>query len=431
MGRLGFVPPTLFLLMDDFNTLSNRLLTRCPMVGMVLAQQFINDSWRTLQSHKEWSFRRRSGTFAPPDLYQSGSASTNVENGNPNLITGSGTTWTPAMVGRQIRVGGLNYPYYTIIGWQSPTALLIDQPWAGADLANYPYQILQTLYPVPEDFGYFYAVVSVKDAFRLWTNVTEADLAIMDPQRANYGQTYAVAFKDYVPQLGGIIGGVIPVSNPDSPCPVSTSTTGFTYVAPTTYVIQVVQGGVSGTATFKWLRAGQAAFGPEIPTTNYAQDLTDGVQIYWPDDLVYIAGDLYTINAYPQWTQSVPRYELWPGPAISKYLYPYIYIAKETDVTVTNPKLPPFIANRGEVLLEMGLQKAAEYPGPDAETINPYYNLKQAAYHQAKVLDMLVDLERNDEEVGVSNVDYQMYPMAPAPWLTGQWQQTHAPYLIG
>jgi len=182
---------------DTFVTLYNRLLNRCPAVGQQLAGQLINDSWRTLQSRREWSWRRRSGTFAPPNLYTTGQVTTNSAVGNPNVLTGIGTVWTQDMIGRQIRVGGLLYPYYTITGWNSATEILIDQSWAGPDVVAQPYQILQIYYPVPDDFGYWYVIVSIKDGYRLWTNVTEQDLALLDPQRTNQGQTYAAAFRDY------------------------------------------------------------------------------------------------------------------------------------------------------------------------------------------------------------------------------------------
>ena len=101
---------------DNFNTLWNRLQNRCAL-GPVLAQQLVNDSWHTLQAMEEWSWRRRSFTIAPPDLYATGTVSTNVTAGNPFLLTGVGTVWTSAMIGQQIRIGGLLYPYYTITGW--------------------------------------------------------------------------------------------------------------------------------------------------------------------------------------------------------------------------------------------------------------------------------------------------------------------------
>src|SRR5512142_1457386 len=99
--------------MDDFNSLWQRLQNRAPQVGALLAQQLINDSWHTLQARREWSFRRRHGTFAPPNTYTTGQATTNVGAGQPTLITGTGTTWTQQMIGTQIRIGGLLYPFYT------------------------------------------------------------------------------------------------------------------------------------------------------------------------------------------------------------------------------------------------------------------------------------------------------------------------------
>lgn len=417
--------------MDDFNSLSNRLLLRCPNVGIQLAQQLVNDSWRTLQARREWSFRRQHGTFAPPNLYNTGQASSNVFSGNPTLITGVGTVWTPDMIGRQIRIGGLLYPFYTIVGWLSATSLLIDQPWAGPDVYGQAYTIVKAYFEMPDDFGYMYAVVSIKDGFRLFCNLTQADLAMMDSQRTNFSQTYAVVFKDYFSKFGGIVGPAVPINNLASPAPISTTTDGFSYVANATYIIQVVGGGVSGVAGFSWMRSGQSAMQPVIPTADVPLDLSDGVQIYWPDGVNYVDGSLFIINCQSLLSGGRIRQELWPAPSFSGYLYPFIYISKETDLTKANPYLPPLIANRGEVILEMALEKCAEFPGQDSDHINIYHDLKQARYHADKVRDMLIDLERNDEEVGVTNIDFQIYPYAPSPWMDGQWQQTHAPYLNG
>src|SRR4051812_33933622 len=223
--------------MDDFNSLWNRLQNRCPAVGPVLAQQLVNDSWQTLQARQQWSFRRRAVTFAPPDLYQTGTVSTNSAAGNPLVVTGVGTVWTPAMIGRQIRIGGLLYPYYTIAGWTSATEIILDSPWAGPDVSGQTYNILQCFFPVPSDFGYFYVAVSIKDGYRLYTETTQAELAMLDPQRSNFGQTYAIAFKDYTAQLNGVVGPVIPVTSPSDPAPISTTATGFTYPANATYII--------------------------------------------------------------------------------------------------------------------------------------------------------------------------------------------------
>ncbi len=424
--------------MDTFVTLYNRLQNRCAC-GIVLAQQLVNDSWHTLQAMEEWSWRRRSFTIAPPDLYITGTVSTNVAAGNPFLLTGLGTAWTPDMIGRQIRIGGLLYPYYTITGWLSATQILIDQAWAGEDVSDQTYQILQCYFPVPEDFGYFYLAVSIKDGYRIYTDLTQAELGLLDPQRTNQGQTYGIAFRDFGAQLGGIVGPVIPVTSPTDPAPISTTSLGFSYPANATYIVQVVGGGASGVAQFQWLRAGQAAFQPIQTTSDQPQDLDSGVQVYWPLGQTYVTGDLFVINCISQVSGAVPRYELWPAPTLNKYLYPCIYIAKEYDVTQQNPTLPPFVANRGEILLEMALEKCAMLPSYMQEgagsTANPYYDLKLAMMHRAHWQDMLIDFRNNDQNVGINALGYQNLSYAgpfAGPYgvfFDGSWMQSHAPTL--
>jgi hypothetical protein len=417
--------------MDDFNSLSNRLLGRCPSAGIILAQQFVNDAWHDLQARREWSWRRGSGTIAPPDLVALGQASTNVSSGQPLLVTGTGTNWDPTMVGRQIRIGGLLYPFYTITAVLSATQLMLDKPWEGKDVTGLSYGIQKIYYEVPSDFAYFYTVVSVKDGYRLWLNVTRAEIDMWDPQRTNFGQTYAVAFFDYTALTRGSISPAIPI-NQNNGNIASTTTAGYSYPVAATYLVQISTGGATGQAQFQWLRIGNLG-GLSFPMTTESQpiDLSDGVQVFFPADVTWNAGEMWVINGTPGGTSGVPRYEFWPGPTFSLYLYPFVYIKKETDLSVQSPQLPPFIANRGEVLLEMALEKCSEFPGTDADHRNIYYDLAHARYHRAKWTDLLIDLERNDEEIGMSNLDYQIFPMYPSPWLDAQWQQRHSPFLNG
>ena len=422
--------------MDDFISLSNRLLSRCPAVGIQLSQQLINDSFRTFTSRREWSFRRRSGTFAPPPIYSTGTVSTNVSAGNPNLLTGVGTVWTPQMVGQQIRAFGLLYPYYTIQNYLSPTQILIDQPWAGPDITAAPYQILQVYYPVPADFGYWYVVISLSGAYRLWINITENELAVYEPQRTNQGVPIGVAFRDYTQNFGGTIGPVIPVAATGS-APISTTTLGYNFIANATYIVQITTGGAVGTAAFQWMRSGQTSFtGPIITVTDGSpMDLQDGTQVYFPINGSYNSGDLFVINAQSQITTGVPRYEIWPAPSfqtqVQSSLLPYQYIAKEYDLTVAQPQLPPFVANRGEVILEMALAACARYPGADIDHPNPYYNLNLSKMHDERCEVLINDMERNDEEVGLTRISYEQLEQILEPWDTGKWRQEHAQYLIG
>jgi hypothetical protein len=255
-----------------------------------------------------------------------------VYTGNPTLLTGTGTTFTPQMVGSQIRVGGLLYPYYTVIAFLSSSQILIDQPWAGPDVTTQPFQILNVYFPVPADFGYFYSVVSVKDGYKLWTNVTQSELALLDPQRTNYGQTYVASFYDNAPSYNGTVGPIITIVASGA-VPASTTTTGYSYVANASYVIQIATTGASGTATFRWMRSDQTGFTGTVLTSTAAVDLQDGVQVYFPAGTSYTANDLFIINCQAQNNPGVPRIELWPAPTVNTYLYPYVYIAKEYDLT--------------------------------------------------------------------------------------------------
>lgn len=332
------------------------------------------------------------------------------------------------MVGSQIRLGGINYPYRTIVAVISPTSLVIDQPWVGPDQTNQAYQILQIYYPVPSDFGYFEVIVSLKDAYRVYHQATEAELDLYDPQRTNQGSTYGAAFYDFSPNFAGTIGPVVPVTNPVDPAPTSTTTFGFSYPANSTYIIQVVSGGISGVATWQWLRSGQNAFQPVQTTSDQPQDLSDGVQVFWSDGVNYVTGDLFVINCVSIISQSVPRIELWPAPTYQYSLYTYIYFRKELDISYQNPQLPPPVASRGEMLLEMALEKAATFPGADMANPNPYYSLALANRHRETYEDMLIDFSSNDQNLAISNLSYDDLPFL-GPWATGRWQQSHSPYL--
>ena len=150
--------------------------------------------------------------------------------------------------------------------------------------------------------------------------------------------------------------------------------------------------------------------------------------VYWPDGQSYVANDLFAINCQSLIAQGVPRFELWPAPSYSGYLYPYIYFARESDMTPQNPSLPPPIANRGEVILELAMEKCALFPGQDIDHPNPYYSLQLARYHHEISETMIEDLLVNDQNIGISNITWGDWPFS-GPWDDGHWQATHAPFL--
>jgi hypothetical protein len=133
-----------------------------------------------------------------------------------------------------------------------------------------------------------------------------------------------------------------------------------------------------------------------------------------------LASYLYdTINS-----PAMPRYELWPHQQ-AQYAYPFLYIARATDLIDSGAVLPRFI--RGDMLLEMALAEIARWPGASAEAKNPYYDLALAKMHDNRADALLVDIGRQDDEVYETMVTYAtLMPFAPLPWLDSSWMQSHS-----
>ncbi len=412
--------------MDTFTTLWNRLLLRSPAAGPALSQELIRDSFNQLAERRQWSWLMKPGAFFPADLYNTGSVAV-----SPGLftVTGTGTAWTAAMVGIQIRVGGIgsSYPTYTITQVVSPTLLVMDQMWVGPVLTLQQYQIFQCYFTVPSDFNYFYSLISPTNNYRLWTNCTEADFDRCDAQRANSGPSFGAAFYDYTATYTGVIAPVLQ-ANGTGASPVSTTSTGYSFPASGTFSVVITTGGASGTAVFKW-KFNDGAFTTGVVSDSNPIDLAYGVQVYFPTG-TYVVGDVFVINVAADTVSGVPRYELWPRPIATPYVYPYLYVRRHDDLSDANPALPDFIARRGDVILEMALGACARFPGASNDKPNPYYDLSLADRHSARAEKMISELETQDDNVGMKDLSWAgSWPFGPSPWLDGSYLQSHAfPY---
>lgn len=412
---------------DTFTTLWNRLLLRAPAVGAGLSQDFIRDSFQQLAERRTWSWRRNTSAFFPHIFYNTGTANTVF---NSQYITGNGTVWDVSWVGAQFRGGQIPsaFPTYTILEVLSPTSILLDKPWAGPTTTAFQYQIFQCYFPVPSDFQSFESLTNPTNSFQIWTNVTQSELDRMDPQRVQAGVVYGAAFYDYTQNYQGDIQAVLQVRGSGT-APVSTTSQGYSYPDASTYVIEITIGGTVGNAQFQWKQEGNGfstAYTTGVVTDSNPIDLSNGVQVYFPAG-VYTFGDVFIINATTEPVPSVPRYELWPRPINAFYVLPYLYIKLLPELTDDQPQLPPFVAQRGDVILEMGLEKCAQYPGTPT-TPNPYYNLALADRHRTKAAELINELEKYDDNTATQDLTYQNWPFYPAPWLDGRWQQDHAIY---
>ena len=431
---------------DTFTTLWNRLRTRVPALDPIFAQDIVRDCFNQLAERREWSWTMGHGAFYPPS-YPFLTDTVSIFSGN-FLVSSTGYLFTPDMIGKQIRIGGPggvgNYPTYTIVQYVSQNQLLIDSPWVGPSVTAGTYSIFQCYFAVPKDFQYWISLVNTVDNYKLWTNLTQAELDLADPQRTQTGISYAAAFYDNTPNFSGQIGPAIQIAGSGA-YPVSTSSIGYTFPANSVYTIQIVQGGPSGTATFRWRQdpatntalfdeggfdaggfGGVTGWSPEIPTSTDAIQLSNGVAVYFPA-AIYVANDYFIIQCVSQVTSSVARYEIWPRPINTPVVYPYLYRKIPPALSDDQPALPTSISNRGDVILEMALERCASWPGTNTQR-NSYYDLRNADRHFKKSEMLIYELEKKDDDIAIKDMSYTTMPYYPAPWLDGSWLQSHAIY---
>lgn len=98
-------------------------------------------------SYDRWEFYLTSGFVTTVAPYETGTVS--ATNGS-KTITGSGTTFTSAMVGRKIRVSS-DTTYYVIASFTSTTSIELEQAYQGTTASGSTYSIFQDEYYLNAD----------------------------------------------------------------------------------------------------------------------------------------------------------------------------------------------------------------------------------------------------------------------------------------
>ena len=316
---------------DTIRQITGRVLLRCPMLSPLLATDFLRDAWRKLANRKRaWSWLTATSQMVFPNEMTTGTVTVTL---NSNQVVGDATAsaaWTAALVGLQFRIG-VNAPIYTVIAFDGVSTLTLDQVWGSTTQAAIGYEIYAAYQTMPADFVSFQTCWDPSLAWRLWANtITQADLNMLDPQRATSGNPYACVFRDFDP-------------------------TGLT-------------------------------------------------------------------------SPPRARYEIWPHRK-SAYVLPFIYVKQFVDVDDSTFTLPYLI--QGDILVQGALAEVAQWPGPDLDHRNPYFNPVLARDHELKFERGIAELERQDDNVFEQDVTYQTstagLPMAPWP-IDSRFMQSHLMY---
>ena len=385
-----------------------------------LAQQYIRSRWRDLRRKRLWSWRVGITQIVTPAAVTTGTVTLARSS---NVVTGTSTAWDPSILGLQFRIG-TTAPIYTIVQWNSPTSITIDQPFGGLSVTNVGYQIFMGyITPTPTDFQDW---ISVRDVFMNWRlhlHTSQEWLDTMDAQRAQSGTPYCLADLAYN-TTGTGTGSVGPATqvNGSGPGPFASGLyTGFTT---SVYVITITTGGVSGTAQFTWRQDNGTTNGP-LPTTETPFLLSNGVQVQFPvgAPVTYVSGDIFVIPVQVGFTASMPMYELWPY-QMNQRVYPALYDKRFPDADDQTWTLPRYID--GDVLVKGALADVCRWAGtPDIP--NPMFNVANAASFEKEFQVKVAEMEREDDEVYLDSVRYQLQlPMASGPFEYGaDFMQSH------
>jgi len=398
----------------------NKLILRCPALSAKLAQDFIVNAFRRLVEHRRWSWRVKFGQFIAPAAYSTGTVS--VSNGF-TTVTGSGTTWTAAMVGRQFRIG-TSAPIYTVAQFNSATSIELDLPYGGADATGATYSIYQCYFTPPSDFHQFITLWDPAFNWQLFLDVDQAEINIWDAQRANIGNAYLVSFRGYSTSQVGVVASVLQVVGTGN-APVS----GGQYLGPNDaiFTIQVTTGGSSGTAVFKWKKDnGSYTTGVTTDAAGAAQTLMDGVVVSFPTGQTYTLNDVFVIKTTAIPNVGIPFYELWPHQQ-SQHVYPFLYESVPADLSETNAVIPGFI--KSNFLVDLALEDLSAWPGISNEQPNKYYSIQNVAYYRSRNMEQLARLELQDDDVWTQNISYAYPALSWAmatPLGDSRWLQSHA-----
>ena len=170
---------------DTFGQVWQRVLLYAPGTPVPLVQQAVKNAYNRALSMHSWSELLQDGEKVIATEYSTGTVA--VTNGS-TTVTGSGTTFTSAMTGRQIIFDDADgQPYYTVT-YVSATSLTLDRAYGGADDSSTTYSIGEYYVEFPSDLS---VLTNVRDLNNNWSITGQAHqqgyLDMVDAKRTSTG----------------------------------------------------------------------------------------------------------------------------------------------------------------------------------------------------------------------------------------------------
>lgn len=183
-----------------------------PNVSADVAGRWINNYYRKVIDMRNWYGLKLRGQIQIANPIVGGAnGQVSVTAGNP-LVTGIGTTWTPALIGLQFRTG-FQYPYQTIVNVDPGAQVItLDTPFAGATQNPAGYFITQTYLDFGNNVNRMLWAVNQQMGWPLTVNFPVETINQWDTWRQQLGWSTVLATRSASPG-GGLIFECWPTPN--------------------------------------------------------------------------------------------------------------------------------------------------------------------------------------------------------------------------
>jgi len=115
-----------------------------------------------------------------------------------NIQTAGATITGSSYAGRQFRLMS-NTPFVTVMGFTSPTRMLIDRPWPYSTLSDQSYEITLVWASFGQDCKEVLTMVNPDRQYQFRVNCQKAEIDASDPRRAISQMPYKLAFHESDP----------------------------------------------------------------------------------------------------------------------------------------------------------------------------------------------------------------------------------------
>lgn len=175
---------------QNFGQIIGEVLAANPDMDPSVVAVKINGIVRKIYDRRTWSGLFVRGQIVTAPYVIGGNVTVTL--GSP-FVTGTGTNWTSAVIGRQFRIG-YNTPPYTILELNVATqTLTLEMPWGGQSLTASGYFIAQYWYSPGPNIKYIHTARNMIMAWRLRLDYTQQSLDTIDPWRINTFSPVALA----------------------------------------------------------------------------------------------------------------------------------------------------------------------------------------------------------------------------------------------